>query len=167
MTILSSKEAGFDKRAMKVMQLNVLDTHDRLVEMRKSIAKVLSQGAEECRKKNVDAVFLQSRSPYIYIFAHVRTEEDGATKRMFWQPRLTKPNPEPNSYLFRLKSHTDVVEVVWLLPAMECWSQYKKGNVTESDKVEWSISMYQHNRDVLKRRHPPDLTDEQVKPILE
>lgn len=148
------------------MKLNVLDTHDRLKELHKTLPQVLSQGAEDCLKRNPDSLAIQAKCPYVYIFAHPRTMEDGATKRMLWQPRISKPNPEPNSYLFRAVSNTDIIEVCWLLPAMETWGQHSKKNVTESDKVTWSISMYQHCRSELKKPHPDDWSDEHGKKIF-
>jgi hypothetical protein len=155
-----------DDSAIKVMKLNVLDTHDRLLELHKTLPKIISQGAEECLKRNPDSLAIQAKCPYVYIFAHPRTMEDGATKRMLWQPRISKPIPEPNSYLFRAISNTDTIEVIWLLPAMETWGQHQKRNITESDKVQWSIAMYLHNRNELKRPHPQDWSEEHGKIIF-
>lgn len=152
--------------AIKVMKLNVLDTHDRLLELRKTVPQVISQGFEDCLKKNPDSLFYQERSPYIYIFAHPRTEPDGSGKRMMWQPRLIKPLPETNSYCFRVISKTDTFEICWLLPAMEYWGQHRKGNVTENDVVEWSIVQYLHNRSELKKPHDKDMNEEKAKQIL-
>jgi hypothetical protein len=129
------------------MKIDRLETHDRYKHFIKDQSDIITQGIEECRTKNPDSLLLQSKSPYIYIFAHPRTNEDGVTKTMYWQPRLSRPIPQTNSYLFRLESNTDIVEVCWLLPPKELWEQYKKGKVTESDWVLWSIDQFTNNFD--------------------
>lgn len=168
------------------MKLNILETHDRLLEFKKSQTQNIFQGAEDCLKKNPDSLFFQSRSPYVYIFAHPRTlgfDEkiakfnqdfhqnltnpnyirkyetmgDVEEKKMIWQPRLGKPNAQTNSYLFRAKSNSDLIEIIWLLPPEETWNQYKKDNVTENKDVIVSIDNFMHRRDRLNASHPEDL----------
>jgi hypothetical protein len=149
------------------MKLNRLETHDRLLHFKKDQEINIFKGAEDCLKKNADSLFYQDRSPYVYLFAHPRTAEDGVNKRMLWQPRLTKPEPQINSYLFRATSHTDIIEVCWLLPEREMWAQYQKGKVTENDLVLWSINQYINNRIELGRKHVEDLSEERASKILE
>lgn len=151
--------------SIKVMKLNVLDSHDRLVELNKKEALNIAQGAEDCLKKNPLSLAIQEKSPYIYIFAHPRTESDGIKKRMLWQPRLSRPYPQTNSYLFRANSKSDVIEICWMLPPMELWSQYKKGLITENPTVEWSINMFLHSKSELAKNHPEDMSDERSKSI--
>lgn len=147
------------------MKINRLETHDRLEHLKKDQSQNIFEGAETCLKKNPLSLALQEKSPYIYIFAHPRTHDDGVTKRMLWQPRLTKAAAQTNSYLFRAVSHTDLMEVCWLLPPSEMWDQYKKGNVTEHDVVEWSIDQFKTNRKNLELAHPDDLSDERIRDI--
>lgn len=148
------------------MKINRLETHDRLQHFIQEQSHTIWQGAEDCLKKNPDSLKLQEKSPYIYIFAHPRTADDGLTKRMLWQPRLTKPKAQTNSYLFRAQSNTDILEVCWLIPPKEIWGQYKKGNVTESDIVTWSIDQFLHNKERLESPEKDDLTNEQIKNIM-
>jgi hypothetical protein len=112
-------------------------------------------------------LFYQDRSPYVYIFAHPRTAEDGVNKRMLWQPRLLKPEAQINSYLFRAQSHTDIIEVCWLIPPPETWQQYKTGNVTEHETVTWSIQQFLSNKKTLETKHGDDLSEEKAKFILQ
>jgi len=144
------------------MKINRLETHDRLLHFKKDQSANIFQGAEDCLKKNPDSLFLQSKSPYIYLFAHPRTCDDGVTKKMFWQPRLTKPSAQTNSYLFRATSNTDLLEVCWLLPPEEMWPQYKKGNITEHRDVLWSINQYTQFRNQLEAKDPEDLSEERA-----
>lgn len=147
------------------MKLNRLETHDRHQHFIKDQSLNIFQGAEDCLKKNILSLSMQEHSPYIYIFAHPRTADDGVNKRMLWQPRLTRPKPETNSYLFRAQSKTDVIEVCWLIPPREMWDQYNTGNVCESDLVAWSINQFRYNRQKLEADHPDDLPDSKIKEI--
>ena len=149
------------------MKLNRLETHDRLLHFKKDQAQNIFQGCEECLKKNPLSLALQEKSTYIYIFAHPRTDDDGVTKKMFWQARLSKPEPQTNSYLFRAISNTDMVEVMWLLPPQEQWKQYNERNVTESNEVLWSIRQFTQNRERMSQPEPEDLPEELGRTILQ
>ena len=145
------------------MKINRLETHDRLQHFHKDQTLNISQGAEDCLKKNRLSIALQERSPYVYLFAHPRTADDGVTKVMYWQPRLTKPLAQTNSYLFRAVSKGDLMEVCWLLPPDELEGQHKKGNITEHELVTWSWNQYKHNRKELEKRDPDDLPDDRCR----
>jgi hypothetical protein len=147
------------------MKLDRLETHDRLEYFVNDQWKTISQGAEDCLKKNPDSLALQEKSPYIYIFAHPRTHDDGLNKRMLWQPRITRPKAQTNSYLFRANSKSDVLMVCWCIPPKEMWNQYRKGNVCESNIVLWSINQFQYNREELEKPDPSDFTDEKAREI--
>jgi len=149
------------------MKINRLEAHDRLLHLKKDQSANIFQGAEDCLKRNPDSLFFQDKSPYVYLFAHPRTCEDGVTKKMFWQPRLWKPKAQTNSYLFRAHSKTDIIQVCWLLPPEEMWAQYKKGNITEHKEVLWSINQYCINREELEKDEPEDLSDEKGKSIMQ
>lgn len=144
------------------MKLNRLETHDRLLTFKKDQEANIFQGADDCLKRNPLSLSLQDYSPYVYLFAHPRTAEDGVTKVMYWQPRLTKPTPQTNSYLFRAKSHSDIIEVCWILPDEMMWSQYDKGKVTENELVLWCIDQYKNNRYNMGKPEPDDLPDEKI-----
>jgi len=147
------------------MKINRLEAHDRKEYFLKNQALNIFQGADDCMKKNSLSLMLQDRSPYVYLFAHPRTADDGVTKRMVWQPRLTKPQAQTNSYLFRGQSKTDIVEICWLIPPSEMWSQYSKGMVTQSEWVSWSIQQFKTNREVLERPAKDDLPDDRIADI--
>lgn len=147
------------------MKLDILETHDRLKHLVNSQWATIAQGAEDCLKKNPDSLALQEKCPYIYIFAHPRTHDNGADKRLLWQPRLTKPKPESNSYLFRAASKSDVLTICWLIPQRELWKQYTTGNVCESNIVLWSINQFLLHRKELGKPDIKDLSNERVKQI--
>lgn len=149
------------------MKVNRLETHDRLQHFIQDQSASIAQGAQECLKLNSLSLALQEKSHYIYIYAHPRTHDDGVTQRMLWQPRLTKPKMEENSYLFRAQSKTDNLEICWLLPPKNLWAQYIKGNVTEHELVIWSIEQYKHNRARMEEKEPDDLQDHVIEHVYQ
>lgn len=149
------------------MKVNRLEAHDRLEHFKSDQSINIFKGAEECLKENPDSLMMQEYSPYIYIFAHPRTADDGVNKRMLWQPRLTKPLAQSNSYLFRAISKTDLLEVCWLLPARELWSQYQSGNLVNEPTILWSINQFRFNKKQLESPSHDDLEDEKVRSIRE
>jgi hypothetical protein len=148
------------------MKLKILEAHDRLLHFKKDQDSSIQQGVENCLKKNFDSLFYQERSPYVYIFAHPRTDDDGTSKIMFWQPRLLKPAAQTNSYLFRVLSNTDIAEPIWMLPPRELWPQYAKGKVTENEIVIWSVDRFINNRLEMEKPDPEDLPEERCKQIM-
>lgn len=148
------------------MKINPLEAHDRLLHFKKQQTTNLVEGLQVCLKKNPNSISMQKYFPYLYIFAHPRTADDGVVKRMIWQPRLGKPAAQTNSYLFRALSNTDVIEIVWMLPPRELWEQYEKGKVTESESVMISINNFLHHREELEKPHKDDWSEEQIQTRL-
>lgn len=140
------------------MKINRLEAHDRLEHLTKQ-----SFGIEECCQNLVDQRPFGEHA--FYIFAHTRTHDDGVSKRLIWQPRLTKPVPETNSMLFKGYPGTDQIKICWMIPAPEMWAQYKKGNVTEHDVTSWSINQFMYNKEELARKEPDDLPDAVINSI--
>lgn len=149
------------------MKIDRLETHDRLLHFQKDQADTITQGLEDCLKRNPVCVSMQEHFPYVYIFAHPRSEDRGGNKRMIWQPRLSKPKAQTNSYLFRALSKSDIVEIIWMLPPRELWSQYQKGLVTESQDIITSIHNFLYYRKELEKPHKDDFSEEKIKSILE
>jgi hypothetical protein len=136
------------------MKINRLETHDRMQHFTKQ-----SFDIGECCQNLID------QRPFgehpFYIFAHTRTEED-LTKRLIWQPRLTRPKAETNSMLFKAYPGNDNIKVIWMIPAIELWGQYDKGKVTESNIVCQSIENYKLRKNELERSDPEDLSDDVI-----
>ena len=145
---------------MKIMSLDKLETHDRL-------QYVTSQSFNigECCQNLIDQKPFGEHA--FYIFAHTRTEPDGATKRLIWQPRLTKPKAQTNSMLFKAYPGTDKVKVIWMIPAEELWTQFMKGKLTESHAIFDSICKFLENRNELEKKEPDDLSDEEINDIYQ
>jgi hypothetical protein len=137
------------------MKIDIYDANDRLQHLKKQQFDI-----GECCQDLVD------KRPFgdipFYIFAHTRTDDDGVTKRLLWQPRLTKPKAQTNSMLFKAYPGTDIIKVIWMIPAREMWNQYEKGKLAENKTVVESIYDFQYNRSRLEAKEPDDLSDEKI-----
>jgi|SRR5579863_3237697 len=140
------------------MKINRLDAHDRYTHFTKQEFDI----GECCQD-------LINQRPYgdhpFYIFAHTRTDDDGVTKRLIWQPRLTKPRSQTNSMLFKAYPGKDTLKVIWIIPARELWGQFNRGLLTENKVVCESIDAFQHSRNKLEEREEDDLSDEAINAI--
>lgn len=137
------------------MKINPLDAHDRLLHFKKQDFDI----AACCQD-------LLNQRPFgshpFYIFVHPRTDDDGVTKRLIWQPRLTKPKAQTNSMLFKGDPKTDIIKIIWMIPPRELWAQYEKDKLIEDSLISESIYDFQHNRGALEAKEEDDLTDEQI-----
>ncbi len=137
------------------MKIDRLEAHDR----KEHFTKQSFQIAECCQD-------LINQRPFgdhpFYIFAHTRTDDDGVTKRLIWQPRLTRPQPQTNSMLFKAYPGLDQIKVIWMIPATELWAQFEKGKVTENQTVLDSIHAFENKRGELERPEDDDLTDAEI-----
>lgn len=140
------------------MKIDTLETHDRLNHFTKQNFDI-----SECCQNLINQRPFGSK-PF-YIFAHTRTDDDGVTKRLIWQPRLTRPRPSTNSMLFKAYPGTDIVKVIWMIPAREMWDSYTKGKMLENKTVCESIHDFQYNRKNLEEKEEDDLSDEEVDQI--
>lgn len=143
------------------MKLDLHETHDRY----ESFTKKNDFDISECCQD------LINKRPFghhaFYIFAHPRTDDDGVTKRLIWQPRLTKPKAETNSMLFKAYPMTDLIKTIWIIPDQLMWPQYETGKVTENKTVLESIRNFQNHRELLERPEEDDLSDEQIKAVYD
>jgi hypothetical protein len=140
------------------MKIHKNDAHDRLKHFTKQ-----SFDIGECCQNLID------QRPFgehpFYIFAHTRTDDDGVTKRLIWQPRLTRPKSQSNSMLFKAYPGTDTIKIIWMIPQEELWGQYGKGKLTENDLVSNSIQDFRYDRQKLDRKEQDDLSDEAIDQI--
>ena len=140
------------------MKLNRLKTHDRYQHFTKQQFDI----GECCQNLINQRPF--GEHPF-YIFAHARTHDDGVSKRLIWQPRLTKPKAQTNSMLFKAYPGTDIVNVLWIIPSRELWDQFAFGQMLENKTVIDSIHKFQYDRETLERKDSDDLSDSQINQI--
>lgn len=140
------------------MKVNILEAHDRYEHFTKQNFNI-----SECCQDLID------QRPFgnhvFYIFAHPRTDDDGVTKRMIWQPRLTKPKAQTNSMLFKAYPGTDMIKIIWMIPERHLWSQFSKGLLLENNVICESIQNFQFNREKLEKIEEDDLSDERINAI--
>lgn len=140
------------------MKIDRLDAHDRYKDF---ISKDFQIG--ECCQNLID------QRPFgehpFYIFAHPRTDEDGITKRLIWQPRLTRPKAQTNSMLFKAYPGKDIVKIIWMIPDRSLWKNYKKEQMIEENLIANSIHDFQFNREKLDTLEDDDLNDAQIHQI--
>lgn len=143
------------------MKINHLDAHDRLLQFKKQ-EDLISKGCQDCISNRPQAY---GKYPF-YIFAHTRTADDGVTKRLLWEPRLTKPKSQSNSMLFRYYPVEDIVKIIWIIPARELWKQYEKDKLCENNTIFQSISDFVYNRNKLDAPDSDELPDEIILCIM-
>lgn len=140
------------------MKINRLETHDRLQYFTKQ-----SFDIGQCCQN------LINQRPFgdhaFYIFAHARTDDDGVSKRLIWQPRLTKPSAQSNSMLFKAYPGTDLIKVIWMIPSEELWPSFQKGKMTENQTILDSINAYITKRASLEAPEDDDLGEEQINAV--
>ena len=157
------------------MKINRLDAHDRFEYFTKQ-----SFGIAECCQD------LINQRPFgdhpFYIFAHSRTLgrdekvklflsgqyqslDELPEKTLIWQPRLTKPEAQVNSMLFKAYPGTDIIKVIWMIPTPELWDQYTKGKMTENKTISESIETFKTNKKKLEEKEDDDMTDEQINSV--
>lgn len=147
-----------NREGQNIMKINILDAHDRLNHFTKQ-----SFNISECVQ---DLINQRPFGNYpFYVFAHARTDDDGITKRLIWQPRLTKPKAQTNSMLFKVYPGSDIVKVIWMIPARELWKQYEHGLLTENQTVCESIHEFLYHRERMEAKESDDLSDEMIDAI--
>lgn len=141
------------------MKLNLFETHDRY----QAFTKKKDFDIGECCQDLINKRPFGSHA--FYIFAHPRTDDDGVTKRLIWQPRLTRPVPQTNSMLFKAYPGTDNIKIIWMIPDRNMWDQYEEGKVTANKMICDSIRDFQFDREKLERKEDDDLSDEKIDQI--
>lgn len=67
--------------------------------------------------------------------------------------------------LFKAYPGTDLIKVIWMIPAREMWTQFRKGLLTENKTVIESIYAFLHNKAKLEAKEDDDLPDETIDQI--
>lgn len=137
------------------MKLNRLETHDRFKHFSKQDFSI-----GQCCQDLIDQRPFGNHA--FYIFAHARTDDDGVTKRLIWQPRLTRPKPQTNSMLFKGYPGSDVIKIIWILPPRELWAQYEKGKMTENEMISNCIHDFENNGEKMAAPEEDDLSDSEI-----
>ncbi len=141
------------------MKIDRFETHDRLIEFSNQ-KDYISQGCQDCIK-NRPSEFLDH--PF-YIFAHCRTHDNGYSKRLIWEPRLTKPKAQTNSMLFKVYPPGDEVKIIWMIPNREQWDSYETNLMLSSNITANSIREFRspEKRKLMEQKENDDLSDHEI-----
>lgn len=145
---------------MKILTLNHLETHDRFLDFTQKHNDYISKGCQDC----IDNRPEEFGNQCFYIFAHARTDDDGVTKRLIWSPRLTKPQAQSNSMLFKWY-HPDIIHIKWVIPAEELFSQFSPEKMTHNPTIWSSIVEFMKDQKRMSQREEDDASEEMVKII--
>lgn len=102
-----------------------------------------------------------------YIFSFVKRVDDvSGVKKMYHQPRLTRPAPVPGTTLLRVKpSDPESATIIWTLPNQENFQLYKAGKMF-ADLFVWEcIEKYEKDPEEMMRPDPKDLPDDKIREI--
>jgi hypothetical protein len=106
-----------------------------------------------------------NRKFYIYSFVK-RVDDMSGVKKMYHQPRLTRPEPLPGTTLMKVDpSSPETATIIWTLPNQENFGLYKAGKMFSDPFVHECIETYLKNPRELMRADPDDLNDEQIKQV--
>lgn len=102
---------------------------------------------------------------YIYSFVK-RVDDVSGIKKMYHQPRLTKPDPIPGTTLMRVDPKNPLeARIIWTLPNQENFGLYKYGKMFSDPFVYECIEKYENSPRDLLCKEPDDLTDEQIREV--
>ncbi len=100
-----------------------------------------------------------------YIFSIVkRVDDDSGIKKMFHQPRLTRPEPVPGTTLIKVDPNDpSVVTIIWTLPNQENFGMYKDGKMFANSFVYECVEKYKKNPKEFMHPDPDDLSENQIR----
>lgn len=102
-----------------------------------------------------------------YIFSFVkRVHDSSGVKKMYHQPRLTRPEPIAGTTLMKVDPKCpDTAKIIWTLPNQENFGLYKYNKVFADPFVHECIDKFTKNPKQLMQPDPDDLTDDQIREI--
>lgn len=102
-----------------------------------------------------------------YVFMFVKRIDDRAgIKKMYMQPRLTKPEPLPGTTLMRVNpKYPEEAVIIWTLPNENNFKLYKKDKQFSDPFVYECIDKYLNNPRALMKREEGDLSEDKIRDI--
>jgi hypothetical protein len=102
-----------------------------------------------------------------YIFSIVkRVCDTSGIKKMYHQPRLTRPEPLPGTTLIKVNpKYPEEAILIWTLPNQENFGLYQHGKMFADPFVHECIEKFLKNPKDLMRPDPEDLSDEKMREL--
>lgn len=102
-----------------------------------------------------------------YVFMFVKRMDDlSGIKKMYLQPRLTKPEPLPGTTLMQVdpRNPGDAL-LIWTLPNENSFGLYQEGKMFEDEFVYNCVQKYLKNPRELMKKEEGELSEEQIREI--
>lgn len=102
---------------------------------------------------------------YIYQFVK-RVDDLRGIKKMYHQPRLTKPEPLPGTTLLRADPRDpDTISIIWTLPNEENFGLYSEGKMFADPFVYECVQQFLRDPKEMCKREPDDLNDREIRNV--
>lgn len=114
---------------------------------------------------------LVSKRPFgdhkFYVFMFVKRVDDlSGVKKMYMQPRLTKPEPLPGTTLLQVDPRDPgTAKMIWTLPNEANFGMYGQGKMFSDPFVYECIEKYQKSPWDLMRREEGELSEDEIREI--
>lgn len=119
----------------------------------------------KCVQSLVDSRPFGDHKFYIFMFVK-RVDDNSGIKKMFHQPRLTKPEPMPGTTLLRVDpKYPDEATIIWTLPNQENFTLYKAGKFFEDPFVNECVDKFLKNPRELMKPEEGDLPEPKMKEL--
>jgi hypothetical protein len=101
-----------------------------------------------------------------YIYTILKDTETPGVKKMYHQPRLTKPEPVHGTTLIKVDpKNPEKMKIIWTLPDKEDFSKFRQGKIFEDNFVWECIQKYKNEYEKMCLPEPDDLNDDEIREI--
>lgn len=102
-----------------------------------------------------------------YIFSFVKRVDDvSGVKKMYHQPRLTRPDPMPGTTLMKVDPRDpSTATIIWTLPNENNFGLYQSGKMFADPFVHECVQKFLKNPKEMIKPDPDDLTEDQIREI--
>ncbi len=100
-----------------------------------------------------------------YIFSFVkRMDDNSGYKKMYHQPRLTRPEPVPGTTLMKVDpKYPEEATIIWTLPNQENFGLYQAGKMFSDPFVYECVQKFLKSPRDFMQKDADDLSDEQIR----
>ena len=127
---------------------------------------------ENSEKAYVDCIqSLIASKPFgnrkFYIFSFMKRIDDASgVKKMYHQPRLTRPEPSPGSTLMKVNpNNPEEATIIWTLPNEDAFGLYKQGKVFGNEFVHDCVQKYLNDPKSMCRPDQDDPSESMIREI--
>lgn len=127
------------------------------------------QNSEDDYVKMIQGII--SSDPFLgnkfYIFSFIKRVDDvTGVKKMYHQPRLTKPDPLPGTTLLRVDPrYPEECTIIWTLPDEESFSLYQLGRMFENEFVFDCVQKFLKDPQSMLQPEEGDLNDHEIREV--